>query len=120
MTNLKIMESKQQLLVPLVLNGVVGDVPLGVPVRICNVQEIRSENLTILRNGYKSWDHHCSPSHTKMAASAWPGGGETAAADENKFCSLYKIKVGTDPAEWQNEWKILLGVSINQWSLHTY
>ena len=92
MTNLKIMESKQQLLVPLVLNGVVGDVPLGVPVRISNVQEIRSENLTILRNGYKSWDHHCSPSHTKMAASAWPGGGETAAADENKFCSTVQNK----------------------------
>ena len=29
---------------------------------------------------------------------------------------LYKIKVGTDPAEWQNEWKILLGVSSNQWN----
>ena len=55
-----------------------------------------------------------------MAASAWPGGGETAAADETSSAPLYKIKVGTDPAEWQNEWKILLGVSINQWSLQTY
>ena len=55
-----------------------------------------SENLTILNIGHKKRDPHCSPPHTKMAASAWPGGGETAAADENKFCSLYKIKVGTE------------------------
>ena len=106
------MESKQQLLVPLVLNGVVGDVPLGVPVRISNVQEIRSENLTILRNGYKSWDHHCSPSHTKMAASAWPGGGETAAADENKFCSTVQNK------SWHRPGGMAERVEDSSWSIN--
>ena len=52
-----------------------------------------SENLTILNIGHKKRDPHCSPSHTKMAASAWPGGGETAAADENKFCSTVLNKI---------------------------
>ena len=51
-----------------------------------------SENLTILNIGHKKRDHHCSPAHNKMAASAWPGGGETAAADENKFCSTVQNK----------------------------
>ena len=42
------MEGKQQLLVPFL--GGVGEVPLGVPVRIGNTQEI-SENLTTLNPG---------------------------------------------------------------------
>ena len=99
------MESKQQLLGP--LHDGVGVVPQGVPVRISDVQEIWSENLTILRSGHKSRDPHCSPSHNKMAASAWPGGGETAAADENKFCSTVQNK------SWHNH-ELQYGQGLNK------
>ena len=62
--------------------------------------------------GHKSWEHHCSPSHTKMAASGWPGGGETAAADENKFCSTVQNK------SWHRPGGMAERVEDSTWSIN--